>query len=236
MCDEAVPKFIRHLKSQDARVQIRSLYRGDRCPSIDENRTFSFLPPTSYSSNSPVADDPMDLSALRDAIQYINSISNRGGRGFRGGFRDNNNNYNGGGFQGGSSRGGGFRGIISRGGGFRGGYQGRFNNGGYENQETRACFTCGQVGHLQYNCRQGNIHDNNDNINKDQTSSDLYSTRRDLILYSVLPSSSAYIEPLVVNDDTIKKDVEFMFNANLIQNKLPLYRIYSDSQNCPNVL
>ncbi|KAG2228458.1 hypothetical protein INT48_006325 [Thamnidium elegans] len=113
--DEAVSKFIRHLKNKDARVQLRAR---------NENSIFSFLPPTtSYPTNSHVVDDPMDLSSLRDAIQYINNISNRG-------FR------------------------VSRSGGFRGNTQARPNNSNYSNRETRACFTCGQIGHLQYNCRR----------------------------------------------------------------------------------
>ncbi|KAG2195518.1 hypothetical protein INT47_002714 [Mucor saturninus] len=150
--EEAVSKFVRHLKSKDARVHIRNLYRGNRCPSMDEaiqaayifesarneKGTYSFMPSTSA---SPVIDDPMDLSALREALNFIGS--NRGnsrgrGGGFHGGFRGCPR----GGFRGGFS--GGFRGDCRggfRGGGsFRGVSRGGFRGGFYgsQNGETRS--------------------------------------------------------------------------------------------------
>jgi plasmid maintenance system antidote protein VapI len=47
---------------------------------------------------------------------------------------------------------GGFRGGFGGGGGFRGGFQGGF--GGGQRGGPRACYTCGQVGHLSAYCPQ----------------------------------------------------------------------------------
>ncbi|KAG2191338.1 hypothetical protein INT47_006978 [Mucor saturninus] len=176
--DEAVSKFIRHLKSKDARVHIRNLYRGDRCPTMDEaiqaayvfesarneHGTYSFLPNQMTPSTSRPIDDPMDLSALREVINYIstnNNLNSRGGhRGvYRGGYRGGQRGGFRGGFRGrGFSRGdfqGGFRGNLRGRGSSRGQFRGAYNGyQQYQEQETRSCYQCHQVGHLQYNCPQ----------------------------------------------------------------------------------
>ncbi|KAG2191605.1 hypothetical protein INT47_012819 [Mucor saturninus] len=270
--DEAVSKFARHLKSKDARVHIRNLYRGDKCPTMDEaiqaayifesarneHGTYSFLPNSTPSSSNTQVDDPMDLSPLRDLINYMNTNNRGTSRGSsRGGFR------------------GGFRGRGFSRGASRGANRGNFNG-----QEERSCFQCGRVGHLQYHCPQNNRHemhfmnntyDNqtnygydyydgyeyehrqndydypqqpfnpqhtppppvNDNNNKDPPSS--HYSKETSILYSVLPSSAAFVTPLKVNPNMIQKDVEFMINAGSTSSKLPFYRILINGHPC-NVL
>lgn len=124
--DEAVSKFIRHLKNKDARVHIRVLYRGDKCPTMNEaiqaayvfesarneHGTYSFLPNTNSMSVPQPIDDPMDLSALRDMVNYISSNSRGIQRGnYRGGYRGNfrgdfRGGFRGRGFSRGESRGG----------------------------------------------------------------------------------------------------------------------------------
>ncbi|KAG2194804.1 hypothetical protein INT47_004135 [Mucor saturninus] len=152
--DEAVSKFARHLKSKDARVHIRNLYRGDKCPTMDEaiqaayifesarneHGTYLFLPNSIPISSNTQVDDPMDLSPLHDLINYMNT-NNRGtscgssSGGFRGGFRGR-------GFSRRASRGDCRCGFCSRD-SPRDYYRGRFqgaNRGNFNGQEEHSCF------------------------------------------------------------------------------------------------
>ncbi|KAG2194676.1 hypothetical protein INT47_013051 [Mucor saturninus] len=77
-------------------------------------------------------------------------------------------------------------------------------------------------------------HQSNDNKplkNKDQSSVSRY-FKESLKLYSVLPSSASFIKPLTINSDIIKKDADFIVNANMKTNKLPLYQIFVNGHPC----
>jgi hypothetical protein len=293
--DEAVDRFIRGLRNNNLKMEIRRLYRNDTAPSLMEainiaysyesssNNNSSSLPSFStFSIPTDLNDDvqPMDLSYVN---QFNESFRERGyglrggrgtsssrGGGFRGGLR--------GGLRGGRDRSDPRRGGFGRGGFGRGGFgrgvvNNNYNEGG-SNYGPR-CFRCGQIGHIQYYCNNNrqnhnevhninhydgyagdeyyyqdnydynsyNYYDNNqqqdnnnspnrerslsknmNNDNKIQPSSHYYEKSSEY-LYSVLPSSSSFIKPLPIDIKYIKKDVEFVMNANNIHSKLPLYRI-----------
>jgi hypothetical protein len=85
-------------------------------------------------------------------------------------------------------------------------------------------------------------HSNNDNnnntINKSQSSSSSHYSRMpsSSLLFSVMPSSSCFVKPLATNMDILQKDAEFIFNANHIQYKLPLYRVFINGNPCTVLL
>lgn len=247
--DEAVSKFVRHLKNKDARIQLRGLYRGDKCPSMDEviqaayifesarneNNTFAFLPAMPIQSTSNIIDDPMDLSSLRDVLNYIHNNNNRGNsRGnFRGGFRNNgyrgNHNRGSGNFRGNSFRGNGFRGSFRgsngsfRGGNFRNnGYQNRSNDDDYNSRETRSCFSCGQIGHLQANCKRNNQELNymNESYDDYQNYNDYYQDNQN---YN---NHSNYNQPVVsspVHDTNNNSNKDQISSDHYLKSDLILY-------------
>ncbi|KAG2195523.1 hypothetical protein INT47_002719 [Mucor saturninus] len=67
--------------------------------------------------------------------------------------------------------------------------------------------------------------------NKIQSSIPRY-LKESLKLYFVLPSSASFIKHLNINSDIIQKDVNFIVNANLKTNKLPLYHIQINGHPC----
>ncbi|KAG2190825.1 hypothetical protein INT47_000451, partial [Mucor saturninus] len=71
-----------------------------------------------------------------------------------------------------------------------------------------------------------------DQRNKVQSNSSSSYSNSSLILYSVLPSSSAYVKPLNINHNIMKQDMEFLMNANNVHSKLPLYQILINGHPC----
>ncbi|KAG1116507.1 hypothetical protein G6F42_013675 [Rhizopus arrhizus] len=242
--EEAVDKFLAGLRDPNARIHIKdNIYMEE--PVLNEairaahnyegNRidaTPSFSRGFSASGNDHQADDPMDLSVAerRELYNMMKSWnSSGGGGGYRGGFR--------GGFRGGAN---GIRGAFrSRG---RGGQQQRGGNrGGRTRGGGRAgvqCHNCEGFGHYMRDCPspprdQLNYAEAGDMDNDfDGAYDDNKVIDSSAYLYCVLPTSKSYIEPLLIDDAVIQKDLDFVLTASRIDTKLPLYKALVNGHSC----
>jgi hypothetical protein len=234
--EEAVSQFVRGLKDSDLRLKIHRLYRGDNCPPLNEAINEAYLhessaqaiiyhPSDKVEKNEPV-DDPMDLSAALHKILAIVSPDEKNNQ-----YNRYNNNQ-----------------FRSRGNG--GNYRGRGNFRGRGGARGKQCFACKGYGHVQVQCPNykkkqkvyylDNAEDFDDNDNdyndengennfinnkNEQKSYEHYSDTSSFLLYSVLPSSSSYIQPLTITKEILQDDIDFILNAAVVQYKLPLYTI-----------
>lgn len=51
-------------------------------------------------------------------------------------------------------------------------------------------------------------------------------------MYCVLPTSKSYVEPLLIDDSVIQKDLDFVLSAGKIDTKLPLYTGLVNGRSC----
>lgn len=217
--EEVVSQFVRGLKDFDLRLKIHRLYRGDTYAPLNEAINEAYLHESSaqavvnYLPNNKLAveksetmiDDPMDLSAALHKILAIVSpgYTNRQHKYYSNQFRPRGNTNN---------------------------YRRRCNYRGRNDISRRKqCFACKGYGHVQMQCpnykKQQKVYyldddkhtdDNNDKSYNDnssnnkykhnkneQTSYEHYSDTSPSLLYSVLPSSSSYIQPLTITKDIL---------------------------------
>ena len=237
--EEAVDKFIAGLKSPAARIYIKDntniehpvLSEVIRAAHIYEGNRSDGTASSHRSSNSlhdNQVDDPMDLSMAEQRELYNmmkSSWNNLDSAGYRGGFR--------GGFRGGYRSG--FRG---RGGGA---HRGRGDNFGGRSvpRDNIKCYKCSGFGHIERDCpsfkgsHQLNYTEaedyaddyNNYNYDNKNNNSSAY-------LYCVLPTSRSYVEPLLMDEEMMEKDVQFVLNAGGIDTKLPLYQAFVNGVEC----
>ena len=236
--EEAVDKFLAGLKDANARIHIKDYinmedpvlseairaahtYEGNRLDGVASSRSPSMFGAVHRE------DDPMDLSVTesKELLNYMRSWHSSGRGGFRGcgGSRGESNGFRG--------RGGG-RGSHQSRGARRGGFGGSSSRSGVQ------CFNCEGYGHFQRDCpsekrQQLNYVElegyedsyNNNSFENKATDSSSY-------LYCVLPTSKSYVEPLLMDNNMIQRDAQFVLNASEIDTKLPLYRAMVNGSAC----
>ncbi|GAN11513.1 conserved hypothetical protein, partial [Mucor ambiguus] len=238
--DEAVDKFLAGLKDSDARIHVKDVIDMNdpvlteairAAHNYEGNRTEIEYPGGSF------VDDPMDLSVAerRELYQMMKSWSNTGGDrgGFRGGFHVSR-----GGRGGGRGNGrGSYNGFRSG----RGSQQQRGFRGGRGRGADRAnvqCHNCLGYGHYMRDCSSAPREQLNyaEYGEDDNDFNGGYAENKDFdssaYLYCVLPSSKSYVEPLLIDDSIIQKDLDFVLTAGRIDTKLPLYHALVNGRSC----
>jgi hypothetical protein len=188
-------------------IRAAHTYGGNRLDTVPISRGFSAV--SDYQ-----VDDPMDLSAAerRELFSMMKSFSSSGS------FRGRS----------------GFRGRDSR-----GSHLHRGTRGGSSGSSSRAavqCYNCEDFGHYQGDCpleKRSQLNymedgENNDSYDEVENKIVDYSS----YLYCALPTSKSYVDSLLIDDNMIQKDVQFILNAGETDTKLPLYRALVNGSTC----